>query len=146
MLERLRRPVVRVARRALAIGVVSALLTGAAVAASPNAASAATPYCATYILYQNAFVPASAAGGVDCVMAQGAMGGHVWALQMSLNACNLHENLATDSIFGGQTWAALVRLQSALGIQVDGVYGPQTRRAMQHRTISADAGCKRIWP
>ncbi|MEV2239925.1 peptidoglycan-binding domain-containing protein [Micromonospora sp. NPDC049891] len=129
----------RLSRIAATVAVLAATAAVPVLNASP--AAAATPQCMLSIVYQNKFVPGNWDLGPNCVMGVGAIGNHVADLQWSLNKC-YGKNLATDREFGPKTRDALKQVQSSLKITADGVYGPQTARAMNHRVNGG--GCGRI--
>jgi Putative peptidoglycan binding domain len=109
------------------------------------APASAVPTCTIGLVWQDAFVPGEDSGSFspNCVMGQGAVSGAVAELQDSLNRCH-GRNIAVDRQFGPRTRAALVQTQRELGIAADGVYGPQTARAMSHLIVSGGGRCKRI--
>jgi hypothetical protein len=128
-----------------------AVVLGGLVAAVPAApAMAATPYCNVAIVHTNSagqdlFMPGSDFNfsfTPDCIMAQGAFGNHVAQLQSTMNTC-YGEHLTVDRDFGPLTKAALKRTQTKVHVQSDGVYGPQTRRAMVHRIVAGGGRCAR---
>lgn len=133
-------------RIARTIAVLTALVAGSFVAPVAPASDAAV-YCQFALIWQNADVPGEDAGGTfspNCVMAEGAGPNNaVRDLQYSLNRCH-GRSLATDGEFGPKTRQALITVQQALRITADGVYGPQTARAMSHRVINSTTACKRI--
>ncbi|MEV6810637.1 peptidoglycan-binding domain-containing protein [Micromonospora sp. NPDC051296] len=127
------------------IAAAAVMLTAAAVlpvvTASP--AAAATPQCVLSLYHQNNYVPGNTNLSPNCVMGVGAVGNHVSTLQSSLNNC-YRKGLAVDREFGPKTRDALKQVQSSLGIPADGVYGPQTARAMQHTIVAGGGACDRI--
>lgn len=60
----------------------------------------------------------------------------VGVLQHALAACN-GQALTVDGAYGADTLRAVEAVQSALGLEVDGIYGPQTRVAMAWPTEAA---------
>jgi murein L,D-transpeptidase YcbB/YkuD len=125
---------------AAAVAVAGGLL--ATLPAAP--AAAATPNCNIAMVHTNSagrqlfiagwdgtFTP-------DCLMRLGNVGNDVQTLQLTLNHC-YGENLEADRIFGQLTRNALIRAQREVGVAADGVYGPQTRRAMRHRPVGGGA-------
>jgi len=78
---------------------------------------------------------------VDCALGDG--GGDeeaVVALQTALVRCN-GEDVAIDGEYGSQTADAVTRVQDRGGVAADGTFDPDTRRAMQWPTASADTTC-----
>jgi peptidoglycan hydrolase-like protein with peptidoglycan-binding domain len=92
-------------------------------AASP---AAAAPQCVLSLYYQNNYVAGNDDLSPNCQMGVGAYGNHVYRN------------------FGPLTRDALKRVQRRLGIDDDGVYGPITARAMNHRRANGASGCDRI--
>jgi peptidoglycan hydrolase-like protein with peptidoglycan-binding domain len=130
----------------LSYGLIPAVLlcAGALVAGFPAQAVAAplSGTCDWVASYAGAWVPMNlASNSVDCFMARGAHSAVVQKLQHSMNLC-YGEHLAEDSDFGPLTEAALTRTQRKVGTTPDGVYGPNTRRAMLHQAING--GCIRV--
>jgi len=131
-------------RRANAVALVLAVITGALVGtASPAAASA--PYCRTSIWQgtsqRTIRVPATATGW-RCYMARGAHSTAVAAFQRSMNTCYpgvIGPKLRVDGAFGLRTQTALLRVQRYLHIRRDGIYGPQTALTMRHTAYGG--GC-----
>ncbi|MGW0218821.1 peptidoglycan-binding domain-containing protein [Micromonospora chokoriensis] len=105
--------------------------------------AAAAPQCVLALYYQNNYVPGSDDLSPNCTMGYGAYGNAVRELQTNLNTC-YRKGLTVDGDFGGKTRDALKSVQSALGIASDGVYGPQTARAMNHRIVAGGGRCDRI--
>lgn len=68
----------------------------------------------------------------------------VRALQVALNRC-YNAGLATDSVFGAATKAAVKSVQRAEGLNQDGVYGQMTSTYMYWPVYEANqstfAGC-----
>lgn len=120
------------------------LLGGALLNVVPAAPASATVYCNIEMVYQNAFVPGNDGSFTpNCTLGQGAVNNGVASLQDALKTC-YHKNIAIDRNFGPKTRAALVSVQSSLHISADGVYGPQTARAMSHPIVSGGGSCKKI--
>jgi peptidoglycan hydrolase-like protein with peptidoglycan-binding domain len=67
----------------------------------------------------------------------------VGQLQTTMNVC-YGEHLTVDDDFGSLTEAALVRTQKKAGTQADGVYGPNTRKAMLHQSAVISKQCVRV--
>ncbi|HVQ90780.1 MAG TPA: peptidoglycan-binding domain-containing protein [Mycobacteriales bacterium] len=126
----------------------AALLAAAALALPISLIQAgpasAVPQCTIDLVWQNAYVPGEDSGSFspNCQMGQGAVSNAVRELQFTLNQC-YQKNLATDGNFGPATRSALISVQRAAGASADGVYGPQTARAINH-PIVASRLCKRI--
>ncbi|HVQ94601.1 MAG TPA: peptidoglycan-binding domain-containing protein [Mycobacteriales bacterium] len=127
----------------------AALLAAAALAVPlgliPAGPASAAPQCTIDLVWQNAFTPGEDSGSFspNCQMGRGAHSNAVGELQSALNTCH-HKNIAVDNDFGPATQSALISVQRALGISADGVYGPQTARAMSHVIVSGGGACKRI--
>jgi peptidoglycan hydrolase-like protein with peptidoglycan-binding domain len=68
-------------------------------------------------------------GSRNCTLAEGASGGAVAALQLSLKSCNYASNLDIDAEFGPATKKAVAYAQQRRGIGQDGIYGPESRVA-----------------
>lgn len=66
----------------------------------------------------------------DCELGPGNQGVAVERLQIALDYCDLHANLAIDGIYGPLTEAAVKALQTYKGITPDGIYGPVTATHM----------------
>jgi peptidoglycan hydrolase-like protein with peptidoglycan-binding domain len=126
----------RLGRHVAKLACAALLATGLGVVIPASPASAASPYCNTYAgrnvrpgVY--VYLPYSTASSTStCVMARGAQGNHVVALQWALVYCYSLDTGGFDGIFGSKTYSALRTAQSREGIGVDGVYGPQTRSAL----------------
>ena len=112
------------------------------VGVAPAAAAPAT--CTSIAYYQDAQVPATSSGSVNCQLRQGNRGTAVSQLQNTLALCGGF--LPWDGIdgdFGTDTKAALQRAQRAGGVSADGIYGPNTRRAIKHQSASG-VSCRDI--
>ncbi|HEX8114948.1 MAG TPA: peptidoglycan-binding domain-containing protein [Kofleriaceae bacterium] len=95
---------------------------------------ASFPTCNSVRDWFNAAVPDwSGNGTVDCAMGEGADSPAVGRLQRTMNVC-YGERLTVDNDFGPATLAALKRTQTKAGTTADGVYGPNTRKAMLHQS------------
>ncbi|WP_217641725.1 peptidoglycan-binding domain-containing protein [Actinopolyspora alba] len=107
----------------------SPVLLGSAAAAdgADRADVLALPTCTT----GEWWIPATASGDSDCILARGNANDAVRHLQRSLRDCN-GQNIAVDGIYGPGTEAAVMNVQRSAGIAVDGVYGPNTRDVMSH--------------
>jgi len=66
------------------------------------------------------------------LLKQGTSGADVKALQQALAAAG-HSPGAIDGDFGPKTEQALIAFQQAAGIPADGVYGPQTKAALEKK-------------
>jgi hypothetical protein len=132
-------------RTVRSIAVIATLVAGTLIAPTAPIASA-TVYCTFGLVWQNAYVPGEDSGtwSPGCVMASGAGPNNaVRTLQSNLNKCH-GKSLAVDGEFGPATRSALIAVQRALQITADGVYGPQTARAMSHGRSDGGSGCKRV--
>ncbi|MGJ6980778.1 peptidoglycan-binding domain-containing protein [Aestuariimicrobium soli] len=70
-------------------------------------------------------------GSTNCVLMRGAQGQAVRALQYILTcAVGDFHPIDIDGSFGDDTKYALMVAQNMLGLQADGVYGPQSRAAL----------------
>ncbi|MEU6206429.1 peptidoglycan-binding domain-containing protein [Micromonospora musae] len=151
MSKRTARRVAATALVAASVGSVLAVAAPASAAASDRVAVLATPACTKSITYQGALVPASSGNSVNCHMQRGNVSDGVARLQDTLNDCYPNElrrvgvyPLAIDRNFGGNTQRALTEVQRVSGTAADGVYGPNTRRAIRH--VDPDFGdpCRRV--
>ncbi|MFI7677402.1 peptidoglycan-binding protein [Actinophytocola sp. NPDC049390] len=70
-----------------------------------------------------------ATGSRNCTLAEGASGGAVVQLQTALKSCNYATNLDIDGDFGPATKKAVAYAQYRRGISSDGIYGPDSRQA-----------------
>ena len=85
----------------------------------------------------SAIVPAYTAGNdtLDCVMGVGNQSWGVIVLQLTLNKC-YGQHIDVDGIYGQQTRQAVANAQTwervafRRPVSTDGAYGPETRRAM----------------
>jgi len=71
----------------------------------------------------------------DSNLAIGSRGSAVVELQQALNSKGYWCG-STDGIFGSKTYAAVIRFQSAAGLAVDGIVGPNTKKALGLRSSS----------
>ncbi|OIJ63577.1 peptidoglycan-binding domain-containing protein [Streptomyces mangrovisoli] len=126
------------------VAVAALLLTAATESAYAAEAgpAAALPRCSQAKSYHQATVPASPFG-VDCLLTVGSQGPGVVALQRSLRRC-YGSTIADDGIFGRRTQDALRYAQRQAGTEPDGVYGPNTRRAIKHHPDQWHIRCKRV--
>lgn len=75
--------------------------------------------------------PVPAAAGSTTVLRRGSAGEAVRVLQRTLNRdYPAYSRLVTDGLFGPATEAVVYEFQRRAGITVDGLVGPQTRRAL----------------
>ncbi len=130
-------------RRALAATLVPALATVALVAVPAGQAAAATPRCdevrQVYYFhdrYRRVSYPAystpSTSSTYRCLLTQGTYdSSEVAVMQRALKTCYGQE-IAADGDFGPATARALARAQAVMGVERDGVYGPQTAAAMRY--------------
>jgi hypothetical protein len=122
--------------RARLVGTILALATmvGLGIVANPVPAMA-TSTCTSWSDYYDGFginnVPSVGydSYNTNCLLYRGNYNDGVGALQGALDYC-YGKGLAVDNDFGPLTQAALKQVQYQLHISVDGVYGPQTREAM----------------
>ncbi|HEX2888904.1 glucosaminidase domain-containing protein [Vineibacter terrae] len=84
---------------------------------------ATAPNYAEALLDMKDSVIAVATGAAPEVLQQGATGEHVIRLQEALR-------IPADGVFGPQTRAAVMAFQSARGLAADGIVGPATRQAL----------------
>lgn len=107
-------------------------------------AVAATPTCNGVASYAGAWVPYyDGTNTVNCNMVQGNVSQGVRQLQTTLNKC-YGENLVEDGDFGSLTKAALIRAQQRAGTTADGIYGPNTRKAIKHEPLDGSTNCVRV--
>lgn len=77
--------------------------------------------------------PVNSSGSERCSIPYGSRGATVENLQEALYLCfPLSETVNVDGVFGPQTRRLLIQAQKFLGVTADGVYGPQTGAAMVH--------------
>jgi putative peptidoglycan binding protein len=85
-------------------------------------------------------------GNVNCQLGLGNDNVAVGRLQIALNQCNFrafhppYPLLAVDNNYGSLTQRAVERTQAYWGVPVDGIYGPQTRRAMVWPAAGTNGG------
>jgi peptidoglycan hydrolase-like protein with peptidoglycan-binding domain len=70
-------------------------------------------------------------GHLNCVLGLGNAGEAVARLQIALDYCNLHANLAIDSQYGPLTEAAVKAVEQASSLPQDGVFGQLTSGRMK---------------
>jgi peptidoglycan hydrolase-like protein with peptidoglycan-binding domain len=129
-------------RRAAVALVLLATAVPATVAVSAGPASAALPTCTTFTEDQGAWLPSARNNNIECKLRSGNRGDGVKQLQRTLVDC-YKSSIATDGIFGVRTEAALKKAQSTAGTTADGIYGPKTRRAINH-PFAGDSPCGRV--
>ena len=83
--------------------------------------------------------PSMPGGNSDCILQTGNSNLGVNALQSTLVGCH-GKTLAIDGIFGAATGQALRDVQRIIGVTVDGVYGPATRKKMSWS--NSNGGCR----
>jgi peptidoglycan hydrolase-like protein with peptidoglycan-binding domain len=111
----------------VALGMVMTPATGAS-AASPTC-TGASGVIGTGGVAVNVPSIGNDTGNINCLLGVGNSGSAVALLQFHINACN-GLSIARDGIFGPQTRTAVEIIQRIHQIAVDGVYGPQTREHM----------------
>jgi peptidoglycan hydrolase-like protein with peptidoglycan-binding domain len=125
--------------------------TGLAVTASP-AEAASYPTCnaqrvvstsGSFFTYQPYY---TGTGSRDCLMSQGAQSNAVYALQIAIDTC--YQDISRDGIYGPETRRAVWAVQETEEVGVDGVYGPETRKAMEWPLYKGGSGsvhgCSRL--
>lgn len=75
----------------------------------------------------------------DCTISPGQSGDPVSLVQLALAGCN-GQAVPVDGSYGDALGWALGAVQSAAGLTVDGIYGPETREAMAWPTELDDGG------
>ncbi len=130
--------------------VAAAALAGGGLAINAaRPAAAALPLCngTAIAIAQNAttdfgdvVVPIRKGASVasNCQTGSGSAGPWVTALQRHLRNCN-GQNIDVDGIYGPDTKQAVKNVQSAGHITADGIYGPKTMTVMRWYTV-ADSG------
>jgi peptidoglycan hydrolase-like protein with peptidoglycan-binding domain len=126
----------------IAVAAATVLAASGLVPLATASPAAAAPQCTLALYYDNNYVPGNDNLSPNCQMGQGAVSNAVGMLQASLNQC-YRKGLREDNVFGPRTRTALVQVQQQLRISDDGVYGPQTARAMNHRIVGSSL-CDRI--
>ncbi|GHA06527.1 hypothetical protein GCM10010303_15220 [Streptomyces purpurascens] len=125
---------------------LGALALGAgAVLTSPGAVHAASyPTCnakkvvsasGSLFTYQPYY---TGTGSRNCEMSQGAQSDAVYALQIAIDTC--HQDISRDGIYGPETRRAVRAVQDAGDVGVDGVYGPETRKVMKWPLYKGGSG------
>lgn len=141
-------------KRTLAtIGATTAMTAG--LIGFGTTAHAAIAGCTDYAIYYsgptNAWytkVPTIGSQGTNfCTLRSGASGMQVYYLQDTLNYCYGQDLGEIDGKFGPKTAAALARVQKSLGLDPDGVYGPQTRDKLKWHwmTLNANNTCNTLY-
>lgn len=119
-------------RRIMSVTIV-ALVAAVGIALTPASQAAAAVSCTSTSLFVDSVggivrIPTvgSNTGNFNCLLGVGNQSSAVSTLQSALNRC-YGAGLAVDGIYGSQTKAAVQNAQRREGITADGVYGPQTR-------------------
>jgi murein L,D-transpeptidase YcbB/YkuD len=136
----------RTTRAGVFATLVAATTVATVVAIQPPANANHLLPCGSYYNYEGAWVPVALPFGppiVNCDLRRGDLGEGVETLQNTLNICYT-EFLTVDGRFGPLTEAALMRAQSIAGTTPDGIYGPNTRRAIEHQRTDDGRLCKRV--
>ncbi|WP_159054317.1 peptidoglycan-binding domain-containing protein [Streptomyces sp. AS58] len=115
------------------------LVAGLGITAATATPAAAASWCNTTIgLFTNggdhnlAQIPAYNSS-LNCITARGATSSAVGAIQRSLRYCHGRTSVAVDNNFGAITERELKVVQRQLGLDDDGVYGPNTRDRLRWR-------------
>ncbi|MBQ1009905.1 peptidoglycan-binding protein [Micromonospora sp. M51] len=134
-----------------ALAAIAATATATPVMAAPagGVETMATSTCNRWISYNGADVPAYGSN-VNCSLRRGNANSAVFQLQVTMNVCYewvLRSQgvypLTADSSFGPATEKALRAVQSAVATPSDGVYGPNTRKAIYHQG-SNGTSCRQV--
>lgn len=104
-------------------------------------AAAATPVC-TWVRTRptdnnrRALVPvvSTSNNSADCVLRRGNDNTAVATLQFALRHC-WGENINVDGVFGGQTEAAVLRVQGKMGVSRDGIWGRKSTTSKNARWL-----------
>ncbi|MFD0417931.1 peptidoglycan-binding protein [Streptomyces sp. NPDC127108] len=120
-------------RRLAAAGVGTALFASGLLTMTAGPAHAATPVCTKTVTKSNGGfsgpVAAASNGSLNCQLGPGNRGSAVKALQNSLWRCSTANPGAIDGVYGGNTKAAVAKLQRSKNVRpADGLYGPKTRK------------------
>lgn len=135
-------------RKTLRAALGTAVIIGASIlgpaGTGASVASAARLSCNTVFILQDAWVPGfyPSFDPYNCELRRGDTGEAVKQLQNTMDIC-YREELVTDGQFGPATQAALRRVQAKAGTAADGIYGPNTRRAMLHQNTNG-VTCKHV--
>jgi peptidoglycan hydrolase-like protein with peptidoglycan-binding domain len=119
------------------------LLAGLGVAGAAGQANAATSWCNKTLGrfinggngHELANIPAYGST-VNCITARGASGSHVEAIQKALRHCHKRTKVEVDGHFGRITEEELEIVQARLGLEDDGVYGPNTRDKLKWQSTT----------
>ncbi|MET8451093.1 peptidoglycan-binding domain-containing protein [Streptomyces sp. NPDC005209] len=137
-------------KRALAcLGALTAITAGLVIsgpsAQAASECSTTTKYYDTHGYYTD--VPTVGLRGTNfCTLRRGASNNAVYTLQVTLDYCYGKDTGGFDGVFGAKTESALKQVQSSLHLTADGVYGPNTRDAMewQWRAMNGSQLCDKL--
>jgi hypothetical protein len=126
------------AKSVVTAAALTAGVFGGAISTAPSASAvSAYPTCDSYTTLVVgrfwAMIPIyNATGSNNCSMKidTNRRNPAAWALQVSLKYCYV-SNLATTTVYGPRTAAAVAKAQDAAGAGVDGIYGPETRNKIK---------------
>ncbi|MGW7514455.1 peptidoglycan-binding domain-containing protein [Streptomyces sp. NPDC054796] len=125
-------------RTALFAAALTASLLGGGIAAAPAVSAASTPTCngvkkvtldAGATTVKQPYYTGT--GSRNCQLMNGNSGSAVKELQFNLIHCYGKSTGGHDGIYGDATERAVREVQAAVGADVDGIYGPETRKAMK---------------
>ncbi|NUL02569.1 peptidoglycan-binding protein [Streptomyces lunaelactis] len=145
-------------KRILVALATSALTATGLVGLSASPAAASSPACTTWIQTQIpsgrglAELPGTSTGSTYCHLQRYLINRGVLNLQGTLNLCYAYYHnlnlghgagvpIAEDGNFGPETVTAMKRVQAFEHVDVDGIYGPNTRNAMEFPHVDASSGC-----
>ena len=128
---------------------MAVLMTALSLTLSAPATATTTASCTSVSIYYHRGLPIAEiptigrdTGQDNCLLGVGNQSVAVQVLQDTLKTC-YRRNITVDGIFGPQTRSALQHAQRAEHIPADGVYGPQTRDHLRWLDI-ASFGCVRL--